>query len=70
MGSLNAAAARLGLGTASICALLLVAAVFQFLCLDAGRRDASRSARRPSRMDSSTASSRRRSSTAASCIWA
>ena len=35
MGSLNAAAARLGLGTASICALLLVAAIFQFLCLDA-----------------------------------
>ena len=35
MGSLNAAAARLGLGTAAICALLLAAAAFQFLCLDA-----------------------------------
>ena len=35
MGSLHAAAAKLGLGTTSICALLLVAAVFQFLCLDA-----------------------------------
>ena len=35
MGSLHAAAAKLGLGTASICALLLAAAVFQFLCLDA-----------------------------------
>ena len=34
-GSLHAAAAKLGLGTASICALLLTAAVFQFLCLDA-----------------------------------
>ena len=35
MGSLHAAAAKLGLGTASICALLLAAAAFQFLCLDA-----------------------------------
>ena len=35
MGSLHAAAAKLGLGTASICAMLLAAAVFQFLCLDA-----------------------------------
>ena len=35
MGSIHAAAERLGLGTASICALLLAAAVFQFLCLDA-----------------------------------
>ena len=35
MGSLHAAAAKLGLGTALICALLLAAAVFQFLCLDA-----------------------------------
>ena len=35
MGSINAAATKLGLGTASICALLMVAAAFQFLCLDA-----------------------------------
>ena len=35
MGSIHAAAAKLGLGTASICALLLAAAAFQFLCLDA-----------------------------------
>jgi rhomboid domain-containing protein 1 len=35
MGSLNAAAAKLGLGTTAICALLLAAALFQFMCLDA-----------------------------------
>ena len=33
--SLHAAAAKLGLGTAVICTLLITAAVFQFLCLDA-----------------------------------
>ena len=34
-GSLHAAAAKLGLGTAALCAVLITAAVFQFLCLDA-----------------------------------
>lgn len=35
MGSVHAAAAKLGLGTTAICALLLAAALFQFLCLEA-----------------------------------
>ena len=69
MGSIHAAAAKLGLGTASICALLLAAAVFQFLCLDAAStRRFTISASTVAETASSTASSRRRSSTAASCI--